>query len=83
LPDAGKQCAAWFVAWTFRHIIPLIPITFIKKDIVMRIFGIMLLLTLILQGCGRKGPLFLPPAPAAAPQAAPAQPAPEKSEIKK
>jgi predicted small lipoprotein YifL len=49
----------------------------------MRIFGIMLLLTLILQGCGRKGPLFLPPEPTAAPQAAPAQPAPEKSEIKK
>lgn len=25
--------------------------------------GIMLLLTLLLQGCGHKGPLFLPPPP--------------------
>ncbi len=39
----------------------------------MRVLGIMLLLTIILQGCGRKGPLFLPPPPAT-PQAAPAQP---------
>jgi predicted small lipoprotein YifL len=58
------------------------------KDKVMRILGIMLLLTIILQGCGRKGPLFLPAAPIATPQAVPAQPAsaqpsPEKSESKK
>jgi predicted small lipoprotein YifL len=58
------------------------------KDKVMRILGIMLLLPLILQGCGRKGPLFLPPAPAANPQAAPvqsvpAQPSTEKPESKK
>jgi predicted small lipoprotein YifL len=30
--------------------------------------GIMLLLTLLLQGCGHKGPLFMPQPPAAAPQ---------------
>jgi predicted small lipoprotein YifL len=53
------------------------------KDKVMRILGIMLLLGLILQGCGRKGPLFLPPAPTATPQVAPAQPSTEKSESKK
>ncbi len=28
--------------------------------------GIMLLLTLLLQGCGHKGPLYLPDTPAAA-----------------
>ncbi|WP_237247784.1 LPS translocon maturation chaperone LptM [Sideroxyarcus emersonii] len=62
------------------------------KDKVMRIAGIMLLLTVILQGCGRKGPLFLPPPPTAAPaaaaqpaasQVAPAQPAPANPESKK
>ncbi|OIR16031.1 hypothetical protein GALL_35350 [mine drainage metagenome] len=57
------------------------------KDKVMRILGIMLLLALILQGCGRKGPLFLPPPPIAAPQAAsqvvPAQPSAENPESKK
>lgn len=49
----------------------------------MRILGIMLLLAIILQGCGRKGPLFLPPVPTATPQAAPAQPATETTESKK
>jgi predicted small lipoprotein YifL len=49
----------------------------------MRIFGIMLLLTVILQGCGRKGPLFLPVTPTANPQAAPAQPPIENPESKK
>ena len=39
----------------------------------MRTICIMLLLTIILQGCGRKGPLILSPLPAATPQAAPAQ----------
>ncbi|MDO8311946.1 MAG: lipoprotein [Sideroxyarcus sp.] len=29
----------------------------------MRTVGIMLLLLVALQGCGRKGPLFLPPPP--------------------
>jgi predicted small lipoprotein YifL len=53
------------------------------KDKDMRIFGIMLLLTVILQGCGRKGPLFLPAAPTANPSAAPAQPSIEKPESKK
>jgi predicted small lipoprotein YifL len=48
----------------------------------MRILGIMLLLTLILQGCGRKGPLLLSPAPTATPQTAPAQPAAGKTESK-
>jgi predicted small lipoprotein YifL len=47
----------------------------------MRItFCIMLLLTIILQGCGRKGPLFLSPLPAATPQATPAASAPENTE---
>jgi predicted small lipoprotein YifL len=55
----------------------------IKKDKIMRILGIMLLLAIILQGCGRKGPLLLPSAPAATPHAAPAQPAPDKPESKK
>jgi predicted small lipoprotein YifL len=49
----------------------------------MRIIGIMLLLTIFLQGCGHKGPLILSPLPAANPQAAPAQPSTEKSESKK
>jgi predicted small lipoprotein YifL len=50
----------------------------------------MLLLSIFLQGCGRKGPLILSPLPAANPQAAPAQPSTvpaqpstEKSESKK
>jgi predicted small lipoprotein YifL len=30
----------------------------------MRTVGIMLLLLVAMQGCGRKGPLFLPPPPA-------------------
>ena len=33
----------------------------------MRVTGIMLLLTLLLQGCGHKGPLFIPQ-PQSAPQ---------------
>jgi predicted small lipoprotein YifL len=53
------------------------------KEEVMRALGIMLLLTVILQGCGRKGPLLLPPAPGATPPATQAQPAPDKSESKK
>jgi predicted small lipoprotein YifL len=62
------------------------------KDKVMRILGIMLLLAFILQGCGRKGPLFLPPPPPAAPaqaspqaasQVVPAQPSTDNSESKK
>jgi len=52
------------------------------KDIVMRILGIMLLLTLILQGCGRKGPLFLPATPTANPATA-TQPSTDKSESQK
>ncbi|MEK7810981.1 MAG: lipoprotein, partial [Pseudomonadota bacterium] len=32
----------------------------------MRVAGIMLLLLVALQGCGRKGPLFLPPPPSSA-----------------
>jgi predicted small lipoprotein YifL len=53
-----------------------------EKDEAMRTVGIMLLLTIILQGCGRKGPLLLPAA-AATPQAAPAQPSTEKTESQK
>ncbi len=49
----------------------------------MRIVGIMLLLTFILQGCGRKGPLVLPPAQPANPAAAPAQPSTDKPENQK
>jgi predicted small lipoprotein YifL len=37
--------------------------------------GTMLLLVLLLQGCGRKGPLFMPQAPAKPVPAAPSQPA--------
>lgn len=49
----------------------------------MRTFGIMLLLTVILQGCGRKGPLLLPPAPVPKQQAVPEQQPPtEKPESK-
>lgn len=33
---------------------------------VIRAAGIMLLLTLLLQGCGHKGPLYLPDTPKAA-----------------
>lgn len=45
----------------------------------MRKFGIMLLLLLLAQGCGRKGPLFMPaePAPPAnqsSPQSSQSQP---------
>jgi predicted small lipoprotein YifL len=54
-----------------------------KKDEAMRTVGIMLLLITILQGCGRKGPLFLPPAPKANPQTVPVQPDAEKSESRK
>jgi predicted small lipoprotein YifL len=43
----------------------------------MRTLGIMLLLLVALQGCGRKGPLFMPPPPADA------QAAPDQSEQKK
>jgi predicted small lipoprotein YifL len=43
----------------------------------------MLLLSIFLQGCGRKGPLILSPLPAANPQAAPAQPSADKPESKK
>ncbi|HLP98435.1 MAG TPA: lipoprotein [Sideroxyarcus sp.] len=43
----------------------------------MRIAGIMLLLLVALQGCGRKGPLLLPPAHAEA-QTAPDQSAQKK-----
>src|SRR5512135_472994 len=81
--DASEQPCIRFVAWAFRHIIPPASIPNIKKDRDMRIAGIMLLLTLILQGCGRKGPLLLPPAPTATPPAAATQPAPDKSETKK
>jgi predicted small lipoprotein YifL len=49
----------------------------------MRALGIMLLFTIILQGCGRKGPLVLPPAQPANPAGAPAHPSLEKSESKK
>jgi predicted small lipoprotein YifL len=49
----------------------------------MRTFCIMLLLTIFLQGCGRKGPLFLAPLPTATPQAEPAQPPTDKPESKK
>jgi predicted small lipoprotein YifL len=38
----------------------------------MRTLGIMLLLLLALQGCGRKGPLFMPP-PSTITQTAPDQ----------
>ena len=31
------------------------------KARVMRIAGILLLMLVVLQGCGRKGPLFMPP----------------------
>jgi predicted small lipoprotein YifL len=60
----------------------------VKSDIkfperrIMRTVGIMLLLTIILQGCGRKGPLFLPVSPNVAGHAAPAQPAIQKPESK-
>jgi predicted small lipoprotein YifL len=43
----------------------------------------MLLLTIILQGCGRKGPLILSPLPTATPQATPAPTNPENPESKK
>ncbi|MBU1425188.1 MAG: lipoprotein [Gammaproteobacteria bacterium] len=46
-------------------------------------FCIMLLLTIILQGCGRKGPLFLSPLPTATPHATPTPSAPENNESKK
>jgi predicted small lipoprotein YifL len=55
----------------------------ILKGEAMRTIGIMLLLTLFLQGCGRKGQLFLSPLPTATPQAAPAQPTTDKPESKK
>jgi len=58
-------------------------ISILKKGEAMRTIGIMLLLTIILQGCGRKGPLILSPLPTVSPQAAPAQPSTEKSENKK
>ena len=41
----------------------------------MRVAGIMLLFVLLLQGCGHKGPLFLPKTQPAAQQSAPPQPA--------
>lgn len=40
----------------------------------MRVTGIMLLLTLLLQGCGHKGPLVLPQAKSATQQPAAQQP---------
>jgi predicted small lipoprotein YifL len=49
----------------------------------MRTLGIMLLLAVVLQGCGRKGPLFLPATPAASQQPAPTQPSTDKTESKK
>jgi predicted small lipoprotein YifL len=55
----------------------------IVKGEAMRTIGIMLLLTIFLQGCGRKGPLFLSPLPTATPQAEPAQPPADKPESKK
>jgi predicted small lipoprotein YifL len=43
----------------------------------MRTLGIMLLLLLAMQGCGRKGPLFMPP-PVTDAQTAPDQSAQKK-----
>jgi predicted small lipoprotein YifL len=43
----------------------------------------MLLLSIFLQGCGRKGPLILSPLPAAGTQTAPVQPSTEKTDSKK
>ncbi len=39
----------------------------------MRVLGIMLLMALLMQGCGRKGPLYLP-APSISAQTTPDQP---------
>jgi predicted small lipoprotein YifL len=45
----------------------------------MRVLGIMLLLLVAMQGCGRKGSLFLPPPPLTGEaQSAPDQPEPKK-----
>jgi predicted small lipoprotein YifL len=45
----------------------------------MRVLGIMLLLLVAMQGCGRKGGLFLPPPP----PPGDSQAAPDQSEPKK
>ncbi|MBI5006309.1 MAG: hypothetical protein HZB95_04200 [Nitrosomonadales bacterium] len=44
----------------------------------MRVLGIMLLLLVAMQGCGRKGSLFLPPPPPGDAHAAPDQPQQKK-----
>lgn len=59
----------------FRHIIA--TVLFTRKKRAMRITGIVLLLLLALQGCGRKGALFMPAHPTGAPAA------PDQSEQKK
>ncbi len=48
----------------------------------MRTVCIMFLFALLLQGCGHKGPLYLPKPAAPAPQAAPQQQEPQPSPAK-
>ena len=50
------------VGFAFRNII--LPVAKCES-LTVYITGIMLLLTLLLQGCGHKGPLYLPQEPAA------------------